>query len=169
MGCPVFPYLNFLNPNCNLKPVPLASQECLLYDGELAREFDPSTVAHTVFDPRPLNQELSRVVLQRFLLLALLLDGVASSCEAELPANVPLLFRVESSVKSSSQVLTWVTIIYVMIQVTCDEGRPWPVSGASKRFVYIIDCGMSNKVVDSSKWNQLWQKKQMLGGDVIAR
>jgi hypothetical protein len=45
---------------------------------------------------------LGRLVLKRALLLVLLLDSVAS--QPKLPPGAPLLFRVDSPVKSSAQV-----------------------------------------------------------------
>ena len=45
---------------------------------------------------------MGMVVLKRFLLLVLLLDKVASYMA--LPGKTPLLFRIDSTIKSSGQV-----------------------------------------------------------------
>lgn len=52
--------------------------------------------------PVMLQRDMGEVVLKRFLLMVLLLDQVATSgC---LPAKAPLLFRIDSPIKSSAQV-----------------------------------------------------------------
>ena len=46
--------------------------------------------------------ELGQLVLKRFLLLVLLLDKAAAA--GDLPPGVPLLFRLDAPIKSSSEV-----------------------------------------------------------------
>jgi hypothetical protein len=53
--------------------------------------------------PLPRQRDLGELTVKRFLLLALLLDRVASdAAAARIP--VPLLFRVDSDIKSSGEV-----------------------------------------------------------------
>jgi len=49
-----------------------------------------------------LQVELGQLVLKRFLLLVLLLEKAATS--GDLPPGVPLLFKLNSSIKSSTEV-----------------------------------------------------------------
>ena len=49
-----------------------------------------------------LQRELGQLILKRFLLFVLLLERLATS--GQLPANVPLMFRLDSPIKSSKEV-----------------------------------------------------------------
>lgn len=52
----------------------------------------------------PVQSELGRLVLKRFLLFALLLDRAVA--RADLPAGTPLLFRKQATIKTSHEVVT---------------------------------------------------------------
>ncbi len=50
----------------------------------------------------PLQRELGQLILKRFLLFVLLLERLATS--STLPSDVPLMFRLDSPIKSSKEV-----------------------------------------------------------------
>lgn len=70
------------------------------------------------------QEAVNRLALRRILALVLLLDGAAMAPEA--PANAPLLFRTDASVKSSAEVSAGsrnATRCFLFSAAVCCDGK----------------------------------------------
>ena len=66
----------------------------------------------------PSQRELGQLILKRFLLFVLLLERLATS--STLPPDVPLMFRLDSPIKSSKEVRCMLPCAYYL-QIVCSR------------------------------------------------